>query len=354
MIAVFRRSIAVTAMFSITAFIAVAQTLPRITILATGGTIAGSSDSQTSVGYTSGAVGVDVLIAAVPGLTKLARISGEQVSSIGSQDMNDKVWLALAKRVNQLLKSDTVDGIVITHGTDTMEETAYFLHLVAKGNKPIVFTGSMRPSTALSADGPLNIYNAVAIAADRAAKDRGVLVAVNDNIHAAREITKTNTTSVQTFQSPDYGLIGITLYGRQWFYRVPFRKFGAETEFVVDGATSMPRVDVIYAHADMSADLIDAAVKNGAKGLVVAGVGDGNMTTAALEALARAAKQGVVVVRSSRVYSGRTWRNSEINDDQYGFVAAGDLVPSKARVLLKLALVNTNDVKKIQTMFDTY
>lgn len=330
------------------------KNLPHVMILATGGTIAGSAESQTSVGYTSGAVTVDVLIKAVPGLTKIARISGEQVASIGSQDMNNEVWLKLAKRVNDILKADTVDGIVITHGTDTMEETAYFLQLVVKGRKPVVLTGSMRPSTALSADGPLNIYNAVAVAGDTGSRGRGVLVAVNDNIHGGREITKTNTTSVQTFESPQYGLIGTTLYGKQSFFRYPFRKYTTTSEFTIDGVTSFPRVDVIYAHANMSPDLIDAAVKNGAKGLIVAGVGDGNMTTPALEALARAAKSGVVIVRSSRVPSGHTWRNSEVDDDKYGFVAAGELLPSKARVLLMLALLKTNDPLTIQKMFDTY
>jgi len=331
-----------------------AKKLPHIVILATGGTIAGSADSKTSVGYTSGAVTVDALIQAVPTLKEIARITGEQISSIGSQDMSDEVWLKLAKRVNAVLATDDVDGVVITHGTDTMEETAYFLQLVVKSKKPVVLTGSMRPSTALSADGPLNIYNAVAIAGDPQASGRGVLVAANDDIHGGRDLTKGNTTDVQTFISPEYGLVGTTLYGKQTFFRGPFRKHTAESEFSIEGVNALPRVDVLYAHANMSADLIDAAVKAGAKGIVMAGVGDGNMTTPALEALARAVKSGVVCVRSSRVPTGRTWRNSEINDDQYGLVASGELQPAKARVLLQLALMQTKDVKKIQTMFETY
>ncbi len=328
--------------------------LPHIVIIATGGTIAGSADSKTSVGYTSGAVTVDALIAAVPTVKDIARITGEQVSSIGSQDMSDAVWLKLANRVNAALAADTVDGVVITHGTDTMEETAYFLQLVVKSKKPVVLTGSMRPSTALSADGPLNIYNAVAIAADPAAAGRGVLVAANDDIHSARDITKTNTTDVQTFDSPEYGLIGTTLYGKQTYFRGPYKKHTVGSDFSVKDVKALPRVDVIYACADMSPDLIDAAVKNGAKGIVVAGVGDGNMTTPALDALARAAKAGVVCVRSSRLPSGRTWRNSEINDDKMGLVASGELNPAKARVLLKLSLMKTNDVAQIQKFFEEY
>ncbi len=331
-----------------------AKKLPHIVILATGGTIAGSAESKTSVGYTSGAVTVDALISAVPTLKDIARITGEQISSIGSQDMCDSIWLKLAKRINEILPADTVDGIVITHGTDTMEETAFFLQLVVKSKKPVVLTGSMRPSTALSADGPLNIYNAVAIAADPQAVGHGVLVAANDDIHSARDITKTNTTSVQTFLSPQFGLIGTTLYGKQTYFRVPYRKHTVDSEFSTSGVTSLPRVDIIYACADMSADLIDAAVKMGAKGIVVAGVGDGNMTGKALDALSKAAKAGVVCVRSSRLPSGRTWRNSEVNDDKMGFVAAGELNPSKSRVLLKLALMKSKDVAQIQKMFEEY
>jgi L-asparaginase len=328
--------------------------LPHIVILATGGTIAGSAESNTSVGYTSGAVTVDALIGAVPTLKDIARITGEQIASIGSQDMSDAVWLKLANRINEILAADSVDGIVVTHGTDTMEETAYFLNLVVKSKKPVVLTGSMRPSTALSADGPLNIYNAVAIAGDPAAAGRGVLVAANDDIHAAHDITKTNTTDVQTFDSPGYGLIGTTLYGKQTFFRYPYSKNTTTSEFSVKGVTSLPRVDIIYGNADMSPDLIDAAVKLGATGIVVAGVGDGNMTGPALDALTRAAKSGVVCVRSSRVGTGATWRNSEVNDDKLGLVAAGELNPSKARVLLKLALMGTTDPVKIQKYFVEY
>ncbi len=353
-----RRSIVILLAILITIQVQPAQTqgkkLPHIVIIATGGTIAGSADSKTSVGYTSGAVTVDALIAAVPTLKDIARITGEQVASIGSQDMCDSVWLKLAARVNVVLAADSIDGVVITHGTDTMEETAYFLQLVVKSKKPVVLTGSMRPSTALSADGPLNIFNAVAIAGDPAAVGRGVLVAANDDIHSARDITKTNTTDVQTFESPEYGLVGTTLYGKQTFFRGPYRKHTLDSEFSVKDVKSMPRVDILYANSDMSADLIDAAVKLGAKGIVIAGVGDGNMTTPALDALTRAAKAGVVCVRSTRLPSGRTWRNSEINDDKLGLVAAGELNPSKSRVLLKLALMKTKDPVQIQKYFEEY
>jgi L-asparaginase len=326
----------------------------RVVILATGGTIAGSAETQTQAGYTSGQVGVEVLIAAVPQITDLAEVSGEQIANVGSQDMSDAIWLQLANRINELQTDEDVDGIVITHGTDTIEETGYFLNLVVKGDKPVVMTAAMRPSTALSADGPLNIFNAVAVAADPEARGRGVLIAVNDDIHGARSIIKTSPTDVQTFHSPEVGLMGASLYGVNRFFRIPFRNHTSTSIFSSKGVKSLPRVDVIYITADVSADLIDSAVANGAKGLVTAGVGNGNMTGAALEAVQRAIKKGVVVVRASRVPWGAVGRNVEVNDDEVGTVASGRLNPAKARVLLKLALLKTKDAAKIQEYFNTH
>ena len=327
---------------------------PKVVILATGGTIAGSASSQTSAGYQSGAVAVDALIAAVPQLKDVADVSGEQIASIGSQDMNDAVWLKLAKRVNEILAKPDVAGIAITHGTDTMEETSYFLNLVVKSDKPVVLTGSMRPSTAMSADGPLNIYNAVAIAADPTAKGRGVLVTVDDDIHSGHDIVKTHTTDVGTMASGEAGLVGATLFGKQTWYRVPSCIHTTKSEFRVEGVDALPRVDIIYAHANMSPDMITSAVANGARGLVIAGVGDGNMTAPSVDALKAVIAKGVVVVRSSRTNGGIIRRNIELNDDQLGTVASIELNPAKSRVLLQLALLKTKDAKTIQGYFDRY
>ena len=331
-----------------------AQAAKNISILATGGTIAGSAETQTQAGYTSGQVGVETLLAAVPQLKDLAEVSGEQVANVGSQDMNDEIWLKLAARVNELAASPGVDGIVITHGTDTIEETSFFLNLVSLTDKPVVMTAAMRPSTALSADGPLNIYNAVAVASDPTAAGRGVLVVVNDDIHGARSITKSHTTDVQTFLSPERGLVGTTLYGVNSFYRPPYRVHTKDSEFSLEGVEALPRVDIFYMHAGFSADLIDSAVAGGARGLVIAGVGNGNMTGAAQAAVARAVAAGVAVVRSSRVPSGATGRNVEFSDDDNGTVAAGELNPAKARILLKLALLTTSDAGAVQAYFDRY
>jgi L-asparaginase len=328
--------------------------LPQVVVLATGGTIAGAAATDVQAGYASGQVGVEQLLAAVPQAKKLARLRGEQISNIGSQDMNDEVWLKLARRINELVAMPDVDGIVITHGTDTIEETAYFLNLVIKSKKPVVLTASMRPSTALSADGPLNFYNAVAVAANKEAAGRGVLVVINDWIHGASTLTKTSTTAVQTFMSPLRGLIGTVAYGNAEFYRGPVGRNTVTSEFSLDGVTILPRVDIIMAHENMDGALIDAAVAAGAKGIVVAGVGNGNMTEPAVKALAAQAKKGVVCVRSTRVATGLVSRNVELDDDKLGFVASLGLNPQKSRVLLRLALLKNRDLKDIQRIFDEY
>src|SRR5438270_1651896 len=302
-----------------------AQSKPNIVILATGGTIAGAAATGTQSGYTSGAVGIDSMVKGVPGIEKLATIKGEQISNVGSQDISFDIMLKLAKRINELLPTDSVDGIVITHGTDTMEETAYFLNLTVKSDKPVVLVGSMRPSTAVSADGPLNLYNAVAVAADPKAKGRGVLVVMNDQIHAAHSLTKTSTTAVQTFMSPLRGLVGVTAYGKNDWYNTPPWRHTAQSEFDISSVTKLPRVDIVFADADMEPDMIDSSVTSGAKGIVIAGVGNGNMNKVSVDAAARAVKKGVVVVRSSRVATGMVDRNVEVNDDELGFIALDEV-----------------------------
>ena len=327
---------------------------PNIVILATGGTIAGAGATGTQSAYTSGAVTIDAMVNAVPGIQDLANIKGEQIANVGSQDMSFDIMLKVAKRINELLPTNDVDGIVITHGTDTMEETAYFLNLVVKSDKPVVLVGSMRPSTAVSADGPLNLYNAVAVAGDPNSKGRGVLVVMNDWIHGAHSLTKTSTTDVQTFMSPLRGLVGVTAYGKDDYYNVPSWKNTTASEFDISKVTKLPRVDIVFADVDMPPDLIDASVKAGAKGIVIAGVGNGNMNKASVEAAARAAKKGVVVVRASRVMSGLVGRNVEVNDDELGFVASDELNPQKARILLMLLLLNPRPLSEVQKAFYTY
>jgi L-asparaginase len=327
---------------------------PSVMILSTGGTIAGAQPKAGEAGYKSGSFSVDALISAVPGMKDLANVKGEQIASIGSQDMNDPVWIKLARRINELQAQPDVAGIVITHGTDTMEETGYFLNLVVKGDKPVVLVGSMRPATAISADGPMNLYNATAVAVDPAARGRGVLCVLNDDIHYARESTKTNATSLQTFASPNRGKAGIVLFGKASFFSPPVPKHTSGSAFAGNVPDALPMVSIVYAHANVGKEPVEAAVAAGAKGIVLAGVGDGNATAPMIEALAAAAKKGVVVVRSTRVGTGTVARNVELDDDKLGFVAALELNPPKARVLLQQALTKTSDIKAIQKYFEEY
>lgn len=333
-----------------------AQTkLPNVMILATGGTIAGTgSSSTTTVGYTAATVGVQTLINAVPELAKVAHVSGEQVFQIASENMGNAEWLTLAKRVNVLLAKPDVDGIVITHGTDTMEETAYFLNLVVKSRKPVVLVGAMRPSTALSADGPINLYNAVILAGTPEAAGKGVMVAMNDQIHAARDVTKSNTSTPDAFRTPDLGMLGYFQGSHAFFYHQPVRKHTVDTEFDITNLTSLPQVDIAYGYANMGPVVVDALVGAGAKGIVHAGVGDGSLAAKVVPALKAARAKGVIVVRASRIGQGILARNGEANDDALDFVAADTLNAQKARILLMLALTKTHDTREIQRMFYTY
>jgi L-asparaginase len=329
--------------------------LPNVMILATGGTIAGTgATSTTTVGYTAATVGIDTLIKAVPELQKVAHVGGEQVFQIASENMGNEQWLTLARRVNTLLAQPDVDGIVITHGTDTLEETAYFLDLVVKSRKPVVLVGSMRPSTAMSADGPINLYNAVITAGSQDAVGKGVLVVMNDQINAARDVTKTNTTTTDTFKTPELGMLGYVIGGQPHFYRASTRKHTADTEFDVSKLTALPQVDIAYTYANVGPTAVNALVAAGAKGLIHAGVGDGSLPTKVRPALSAARQKGVVIVRSSRVGQGIVARNGEANDDQLDFVVSDTLNPQKARILLMLALTKTSDSKEIQRMFYTY
>jgi len=339
----------------IAAPLAAAASKPKVTILATGGTIAGAQPDTNQPGYKAGSLSIDAILQAVPGLSDVAILKGEQVANIGSQDMNDTVWLKLARRANEVLASPDVDGVVVTHGTDTLEETAYFLNLVLDTDKPVVLVGSMRPATAISADGPMNIYNGVVVAGMPEARGRGVMAMMNDDLHYATEITKTNTTHLNTMHSPNRGRAGTCDTGKCTLFSPPAQRHTGGSEFrLASDLTALPNVAIIYAHANMDETLINAAATSGARGIVIAGVGDGNMTQPALDALAALAAKGVVVVRSTRVGSGIVKRNVEVDDDKLGFVASMEKNPQKARILLQLALMNTQDVKEIQRMFDEY
>ncbi|SOE81793.1 L-asparaginase, type II [Caballeronia arationis] len=330
------------------------NTLPRIAVLATGGTIAGQAgDASKTAGYKAGVVGVDKLLEAVPALSQVARIHAEQVASIDSKDMSIALWVTLAARINELLANDDIDGVVVTHGTDTLEETAYLLHLTVKSDKPVVLTAAMRPSSALSADGPLNLLNAVTVAAHASAAKQGVVVAFNNQIHCARDVTKTSTYAVDAFRSPEIGALGWVQDGRVEFQRAALRRHTSQSQF--DLSNALPAVEIVASYAGASRAAIDAFVATGVRGLVIAGTGNGSIHASLAQALADAAKKGVAVVRSSRVGSGHVMRNGAASDDALGSVSAGTLNPYKARVLLMLALAaGIADPAAIQQLFDTY
>lgn len=329
---------------------------PKIVILATGGTIAGVQPGPNDPGYKAGEVSIDQLIKAVPQLKDLADISGEQIASIGSQTMTNEVWVKLAQRANAVLKQADVDGVVITHGTDTLEETAYFLSLVVKSDKPVVLVGSMRPSTAISADGPANLFEAVSLAVNPEAKGRGPLIVLNDEIHYAREAQKTNSTQLDTFKSMNRGRAGVMNTGKAYFFFPNNVRHTTRSQFSVDGvkAENLPRVEIVYSYANFGRDTIDFLVQHGVKGIILAGVGDGNTTDTAMAGLVDAAKKGVAVVRATRTGSGIVARNIEVNDDQLGLIASMELSPQKARILLMLGLMQTSDPKKLQELFYKY
>lgn len=327
---------------------------PNILIIATGGTIAGTAASASQATYSPAQLMVEQILASIPEASKIAQISSLQFSQISSQNMTDELWLKLAKTVNENLSRSDVDGVVITHGTDTIEETAYFLNLVVKSKKPVVIVGSMRPSSSLSADGPLNLYNAIATAANSEAKNKGVMVVFNDNIYGARDVSKVSTTNVAAFASNNSGAIGNVYYGQVSFYHAPLRAHTVNTVFDVSKLDKLPKVEIIYAHVNQDPALIDAIVANNAKGIVSAGVGDGNVNEKSLESLIKASKAGVIITRSSRLGSGFVVPNNEINDDKHGFVTADNLSPQKARILLMLSLTKTTDYKKIREWFLQY
>lgn len=329
-------------------------TLPRVKILATGGTIAGAGNSADRAGYKAGALPIDELLNAVPQIHKIAQVTGEQIASVGSQDITVAIMQKLAVRINEIFEKNEADAIVITHGTDTQEETSYFLDLTVHYKNAVVITGSMRPATGISADGPKNLYDAVTVAANPASKGRGVLVCFNESIYDGRDVVKISTTKLNAFASPNTGPLGQVYDGKVQYYSTSMREVNVGSPFSVKPDSKMPRVDIVYMYADAPANLINCEVSDGAKGIVVAGVGNGNFNKAYMDAIAAAVKKGVVVCRASRVVSGRVVLEDEVNDKELGTIVSDDLNPQKARILLMLGLLNTSEKATLQSYFFKY
>jgi glutamin-(asparagin-)ase len=335
--------------------IAHAQTaLPNVVVLATGGTIAGAGASAVnSATYAAAKVPVDKLLAGLPELSKVANVRGEQVFQIASESLTNDNLLTLAKRVSALSKQADVDGIVITHGTDTIEETAYFLTLTVHTPKPIVVVGSMRPGTALSADGALNLFDAVNVAASKEAAGKGVLVVMNDEIHTGRDVNKTVNIKTEAFKS-QWGALGMIVEGRNYWFRAPVKRHTMQSEFDIDQITALPAVDIAYGYQNVPTTAVDALAKSGIKALVYAGTGNGSVADRNVADLQKVRSDGIIVIRSSRVPDGFVIRNAEQPDDKYDWVVAHDLRPGKARILAMVALTKTSDTKELQRIFWEY
>ncbi|CAK7192553.1 putative L-asparaginase [Commensalibacter sp. Nvir] len=321
----------------------------NVLVLTTGGTIAGKENKQ-GLDYRAGQTSGEDLVASVPALKKEANLTVKAVAQIGSQDMNDKVIVDLAKEIKKAESDPKVSGIVITHGTDTMEETAFFLNQVLPHRKPIVLVGSMRPADAVSADGAGNLLDAVRVAANPEARNRPVMIVMNNDIISAQFAQKTNSTSVQTFKAPLSGPIGTISNNHVYFFSPP--PMETKAAFAIPSKIPFPRVDIIYSHIQMDSGLIEDSVKRGARGIILAGVGNGNTSAEAISALEKASKKGVIVVRSTRVGNGFVNRNVEVNDDTYNFVVSEYLNPQKSRILLQILLANAvNTTQEIQKQF---
>ena len=329
--------------------------LRNVVVLATGGTIAGAGASaMNSATYSAAKVPVDKLLAGLPELSKVANVRGEQVFQIASESFTNQHLLTLAKRVSALSKQADVDGIVITHGTDTLAETAYFLSLTVHTDKPIVVVGSMRPGTALSADGALNLSGAISVAASKDAGSKGVLVTMNDDIQSGRDVNKDVNIKTNAFFS-QWGPLGMVVEGQNYWFRAPVKRHTMNSEFNIDSIDKLPEVGIVYAHGSVSRAPVDALVSNGAKAIVHAGTGNGSVANTMVPVLQEARSKGVLIVRSSRVPYGFVLRNAEQPDDKYDWVVAHDMRPEKARILTMLALAKGGvSTAELQRMFWEY
>jgi len=334
---------------------ALAADKASVVILATGGTIAGAgADATNSATYQAAKVPVDKLIAGIPQLQNVATVRGEQVFQIASESFTNDNLLTLARRVAALTKQSDVDGIVITHGTDTLEETAYFLNLVVHSEKPIVVVGSMRPGTAMSADGMLNLHNAVTVAASKDARGKGVLVAMNDEINSGRDVAKMVNLRTDAFKSP-WGPLGMVVEGKNYWFRLPAKRHTVNSEFDIEKIAALPAVEIVYGSGNASDVAYRAFAANGAKAIIHAGTGNGSVSNTVVPSLLDLRGKGVHIIRSSHVNAGGfVLRNAEQPDDKYDWIVAHDLNPQKARILALVALSKTQDSKELQRIFWEY
>lgn len=331
------------------------QQLPKIHIIATGGTISGIGFNRldyTQYSDTGNRYTIEQLLERIPEVKSFADISFENLLATGSTNITPKDWLVIGERANNLLKDD-IDGIVITHGTATLEETAYFLHLTINSTKPVVLTGAMRPPSSISTDADINLFDAIRIASSKNAKSMGVMGVLNNQIHSAREMIKMNTLRVDTFQSNDLGFLGfVDSDGQVIFYRNSTKIHTFESEFSTQSLDQLPRVDIVVAYSGSDGLLIDAVKKNASEGLILAGFGSGTLPTVMKDSALELVKDGIPVVLASRSTMGRIVLTEKLKDE--GFITCDNLSPQKARILLMLSLLQTSNTQKIRDFFEKY
>jgi glutamin-(asparagin-)ase len=333
---------------------AAARQKARIVLIGTGGTIAGRGASPVNTSaYDCSVLSIDDILADLPVADSLADITTEQLFQVGSENFGNVQLLQLGKRIASLLERDDIDGIVVTHGTDTIDETAYFLHLTLKSPKPVVVVGAMRPPSALSSDGPLNLYNAIVVAASRLAHGKGTLVVSNDEIHTARDVVKTNTFKQDAFKSP-YGPLGFIVEGKPVFYRLPARPHTVDSEWSINEIEALSHVGVVYAHGGMNDAIVRAILDSGVKAVIYAATGNGNVAVSIVASLVEARKRGIHVVRGSRTGGGVVIRNAAQPDDLYDWLVTDDQPAHKARILMMLALTREHCTRKLQDVFWRY
>ena len=342
------------------------QALPHVHFIATGGTIS-NRDASTSPGTGGSRLTAEDLIATAKGADRYARVTFEQFSNVASSELTTAQWLQLSRRINEAFSSDhALAGVVVTSGTDTLEETAFFLHLTVRDPRPVVVVGAMRNASTVGYEGPANLLEGIRVAADATARDKGVMVVLNDEINSARDVTKTDAHRLQTFQSRTHGLLGVVDSDRVVFFRQILQRHTSKTEFDVNLIKELPRVDVIMVYQNAPGDLIRAAVDAGARGIVMATAGAGATSGTQNEGLDYAARKGVFIVTSTRTGAGRIeppptrgrLQNFQPTEEQLRrrafTVAAEDHIPVKARILLMLALTKTSSREEIQRIFSEY
>ncbi len=326
--------------------------MKTIAIVATGGTIAGVGQAGKTVAYHAGEININQIIESIPMINDLAHIEEYQVLNVDSNEMNPSRWIALSQTINELLAQDSIDGVVVTHGTDTLDETAYYLTLTINSQKPVVITGAMRPASATSADGPFNLYEAVALAIHNDAYGQGVMGVFSSTIYSGRDIQKVNNFKVDAFDQKSLGCLGYMQDSQVYFYSKTFKKHTYLSRFSKQNIQQLPNVGIVYFYAGASSKILYDMAKYH-EGIIITGSGSGNYSQEWLKAIEDLSKQGIIFVRCSRVTQGIIF-NDEIFDPHHLCIPGNTLTPQKARVLLMLSLSQTHEIEEIRHIFNEY